>query len=89
MKYEVVLENTKSGKAKKVTVEAADKFEAMAMVETMRWAAVGAQRTVDDILQSRAKAQDMLWIGTVPCYQAETNVKITAFYQLFPEAVRG
>jgi hypothetical protein len=37
MKYEVTIENTKSGKAKKVTVEAADKFEAMAKVETMRW----------------------------------------------------
>jgi hypothetical protein len=87
MKYEVILENTKNGKAKKVMVEAADKFEAMAKVETMRWAVVGAQRSVESILQSRAKAQDMLWIGTVPCYQAETQAHITAFYQRFPEAV--
>jgi len=81
MKYEVTVENTKSGKAKKVTVEAADKFEAMAKVETMRWAAVGAQRTVEDILQSQAKATTMLWIGTEPCYRAETNAHITAFFQ--------
>jgi hypothetical protein len=87
MTYEVTLENTKTGKAKKVTIEAADKFEAMAKLETMRWAAVGAQRTVESILQSRAKAADMLWIGTEPCYRAETNASITAFYQRHPEAV--
>ena len=73
MKYEVTVENTKTGKAKKVTVEAADKFEAMAKVETMRWA--------EDILQSKAKAATMLWIGTEPCYRAETNAHITAFFQ--------
>ena len=118
MKYEVTVENTKNGKAKKVTVEAADKFEAMAKVETMRWAAVGVQRTVADILASRRKAAEMgkkadaemrlteegpylpcsycgstfhqppcpyepvapQWMGTEPCYAAETNAHISAFF---------
>jgi hypothetical protein len=110
MKYEVTVENTKTGNAKKVTVEAADKFEAMAKVETMRWAAVGAQRTVKDIMASRRKAAEMRlteegpylpcsycgstfhqppcpyepvapqWMGTEPCYAAETNAHISAFF---------
>ena len=45
MKYEVTVENTKTGKAKKVTVEAVDK-----------------------------------WMGTEPCYAAETNAHISAFF---------
>jgi len=89
-------------------VEAADKFEAMAKVETMRWAAVGAQRTVKDICLSPQGSGDATdggrpvssvlvlrqhlpstplpyepvapqWMGTEPCYAAETNAHISAF----------
>jgi len=55
--------------------------------EAAKWNAAGAHRTAEDIAQSRAKAAMMLWIGTEPCYQAETNAHITAFYQRHPEAV--
>ena len=37
--------------------------------------------TPESVEQSRAKAATMLWIGTEPCYDAETNAFITAFYQ--------
>ena len=49
--------------------------------EAAKWNAAGAHRTTEDIEQSRAKAATMLWIGTEPCYCAETNAHITAFFQ--------
>lgn len=55
--------------------------------EAKRWNDAGANRTPESIEQSRAKAATMLWIGTDPCYCAETNAMITAFYQRNPAAV--
>jgi hypothetical protein len=55
--------------------------------EAAKWNAAGAYRTEADIEQSRAKAATMLWIGTLPCYESETQAHITAFYQRHPEAV--
>ena len=43
MTYQVTLENRKSGSERKVTVEAADKFEAMAKAENKGWAAVDSR----------------------------------------------
>ena len=56
--------------------------------EAKRWNEAGAIGvTPESVEQSRAKAADMLWIGTEPCYRAETNSHITAFYQRHPEAI--
>jgi hypothetical protein len=57
--------------------------------EAARWNAAGAKRTAEDIAQSRAKAAMMLWNDTDPCYRAETNSFITAFYQRNPDAFLG
>ena len=50
--------------------------------EAKKWNKAGASGvTPESVEQSRAKAATMLWIGTEPCYDAETNAFITAFYQ--------
>jgi hypothetical protein len=56
-----------------------------AAVEAQRWNEAGADGvTADSIEQSRAKAAMMSWNDTEPCYRAETNAHITAFYQRHP-----
>jgi hypothetical protein len=56
--------------------------------EAKKWNKAGASGVAPaSVEQSRAKAVTMLWIGTTPCYEAETNALITAFYQRNPLAV--
>jgi hypothetical protein len=51
--------------------------------EAKHWNDAGAIGvTAESVAQSRAKSADMLWIGTEPCYRAETNAHISAFYQM-------